>query len=707
MRHVLRQVLRTPFPRRKGWRAIAALAAVLAAAPLAAQAPACTPGRTALVLSGGGAKGLAHLGVIAALDSLGIRPDYVVGTSMGAIVGALYAGGATAGDTDSLARRFGPTSLFESTETAGPLAWGAFSPLLMWAAGPSGFALQSLSVDEASANALLSALLLRPNLLAAGDFDRLPIPFRAVATDLVTRDTVVLASGDLAQAVRASMSIPLVFPPEQVDGRLLVDGGLSANVPVGVARGLPGVTRVIVSDVSSPLLTASELEAGPLAVADQLAGFLFAQPADSLGPDDVSIRVDLKAFKNLDFAPATMDSIQRRGRATADSVLASATCLFREAPPSGVLPRQVAGFTLRGGAPTDAPLLEQFLGTSPGVALDLPVLADRVRAVAQLGAYTALWLHPVEAANGAVKFQAVVHPAPSKLAGATVAYDRDLGGRVGLMYLDRRLFHQPLEGSATLGFGTLTNDLALGLRRYFGVGQTWIAPTLTVHLENQAINLYAPDGGDLGRTDTRQGVLFGGVEQGVGGWMLAAGFDGRLWNGGDTATTGTGSDPDGSSAGVRVAARRPRGAWRVDGEMVWSSTFQRVGLATSLAVGLGEWRVVPAVRLGWGAYLPLQDLFPLGGTQGFPGLSTEELRGDREVYLGLGISHPIAGTARWEVLAAAGRSADGGALFAATDWLGGVRAGVAIGTPIGDIQVAYGITTTSIDNVFVRIGRWF
>ena len=83
-------------------------------------------------------------------------------------------------------------------------------------------------------------LLLRPNLLARGDFDQLPIPFRAVATDLVTRDTVVLSSGDLAQAVRASMSVPLVFPPERIDGRLLVDGGLSANVPIAVARALPG-----------------------------------------------------------------------------------------------------------------------------------------------------------------------------------------------------------------------------------------------------------------------------------------------------------------------------------------------------------------------------------------------------------------------------------------------------------------------------------
>jgi len=707
VQQVLRQVLRTPFPWRKGWLASAALALALAAAPLAAQAPACSEGKTALVLSGGGAKGLAHLGVLAALDSLGVRPDYVVGTSMGAIVGALYAGGATAGEIDSMAGVYSPTALFASSAPTGPVAWEPFAPLLTWARTAHGFALQSPAVSEPDANALLSALLLRPNLMAGGDFSRLPIPFRAVATDLLTRDTVVLASGDLAQAVRASMSVPLVFTPERVDGRLLVDGGLSANVPIAVARTMPGVTRVIVSDVTSPLLTEKELDAGPLAVADQLAGFLFVQPPDSLGPDDTYIRVDLKRFKNLDFAPATLDSIRRRGRAAADSVLATAACLPHGPPPTVALPRQVAGFTLRGGAATDAPLLERFLGVTPGGALDVAVLAERVHAVAELGAFTSLWLHPVDLPDGEVKFQAVVLPAPSKLAGATVAYDRDLGGRVGLMYLDRRLLHQPLEGSATLGFGTLTNDLALGLRRYFGVGQTWLAPTMTVYLQNQAVNLYSTDGNDLGRVDTRQGALFAGVEQGVGGWVLAAGFDGRLWNGGDSVIALEGSSGEGSSAGVRIAAGRPRGAWRVDGEMIWSGSYQRVGLTTSLAVEAGSWEFIPAVRLGWGADLPLQDLFPLGGTGGFPGLSTEELRGDREVYIGVGVSHPIAGTARWEVLGAAGRSADGGALLASTDWLGGIRAGVMVDTPLGDIQVAYGLSTTGIDNVFVRIGRWF
>jgi len=708
MRQGLRQVLRTPFPPRKGRLLIAALAVLAAAGPLRAQESSCPAGRTALVLSGGGAKGLAHLDVIAALDSLGVRPDYVVGTSMGAIIGALYAGGASAHRADTLSAAFGPTDLFSSTAPLTPLAWEPFTPLLVWAAGAQGFALQSPTVREAAANARLSALLLRSNLLARGDFDRLSIPFRAVATDLVTRDAVVLASVDLAQAVRASMAVPLVFSPEEIDGRLLTDGGLSANVPVAIARALPGVTRVIVSDVTSPLLTEAELKTGPLAVADQLAGFLFAQPGAAIGPGDVYIRVDLRQFKNLDFSPATVDSIRRRGRRAADSALAGATCLPLGTRSDGGLPSRIAGFTLTGGAPTDAAVLQRFLGLADGGTVDEPALARQVDAVSELGAYTSVWLHPTDAGDNAVVFHAVVQPAPARLAGVTVAYDRDLGGRVGMMYLDRRLFGHALEGSVTLGIGTLLNDVTGGLRRYFGAGESWVAPTLTLHFENQTILLYDSDGNSVGRTDTRQGVLFAGFEQGLpGGWVLGAGFDGRDWRDGDATVAGGDSASDGTSAGVRLIAARPRGNWRAAAELVWTATFRRAGLQTAYALGLGRLTLTPVVRLGWGQALPLQDQFPLGGTLGFPGLSTEQLRGDREVFAGLGVAHPIRGPLRWEVLVAVGRSANGGNLFESTDWLGGARLGLAVDTPIGDVQAAYGFTTSGIDNVYVRIGRWF
>lgn len=698
MRRVLRQVLSLPFPPRKGWWGVLAVALGAWCAPLTAQAPACEGGRTALVLSGGGAKGFAHLSVLAALDSLGVRPDYVVGTSMGAIVGALYAGGVSARQADSMTGALDPATLFASAAPEGPLAWGDFAPLVLWTGGSSGLTLRSRGPQEPAANAGLSALLLRPNLLAGGDFDRLPIPFRAVATDLATRDTVILASGDLAQAVRASTAVPLVFSPEEIDGRLLVDGGLAANVPIAVARSLPGVTRVIVSDVTSGLLTEEQLQSGALAVAEQLVGFLFVQPAESLGPQDLYIRTDLTEFANLDFAPEALDSIQRLGRLAADSALPGAACLPYGVRPTGRLPTETAGFTLTGGAPSDVGVVQRFLGLNPGTPLDLAALQRQILALPELGSATAVWLHPEARGERGVSFAATMEPAPLKLAGVTAAYDRDLGGRAGAMYLDRRLFGQPLEGSATLGIGTLMNDLGLGLRRYFGAGQTWLAPTLTGHLASQTILFYDGSGTESGRTDTREGVLFAGVEQGVAGWVLSAGFDGRSWH--DTSG-------DGSSAGIRVGVLHRRGNWRTGGELVWTSTLRKASAATQYTFRPGGFAVTPILRLGWGEELPLQEQFPLGGTDGFPGLATEQLRGNQETYVGLDLSHPIRGKVRWEVLAAAGRSADSGNLLSPDDWLGGARAGLAVETPIGDVQAAYGLTTTGIDNVFVRIGRWF
>jgi predicted acylesterase/phospholipase RssA len=182
---------------------------------------------------------------------------------------------------------------------------------VVWEPGAGGVRTGESGAREASVNAALDRVLLRGNLEARGDFDSLPIPFRAVATDIRTRSVVVLAGGDLAQAVRASMAIPLVFDPERIEGRDLVDGGLASNVPVATAR-RAGATRVIVSDVGwRP--PDSVRATNPLAVADLLVAYLFTQPLDSLGPDDRLIRPAVDSFAALDFTAERMTQIIERG----------------------------------------------------------------------------------------------------------------------------------------------------------------------------------------------------------------------------------------------------------------------------------------------------------------------------------------------------------------------------------------------------------
>src|SRR3990170_8493709 len=136
----------------------------------ALRAQTCSPARTALVLSGGGAKGLAHIGVLRVLDSLGIRPDLVVGSSMGAIIGGMYASGYSGREIDSLARALPMADLFRTYQPRAPRSLGLIQPLVVWEQGARRFTIQSAAVEEAEVNALVNGAMLRGNLLARGNF---------------------------------------------------------------------------------------------------------------------------------------------------------------------------------------------------------------------------------------------------------------------------------------------------------------------------------------------------------------------------------------------------------------------------------------------------------------------------------------------------------------------------------------------------------
>ncbi|HEX5963258.1 MAG TPA: patatin-like phospholipase family protein, partial [Gemmatimonadales bacterium] len=151
-------------------------AASVAATPMDGQT--CRPVRTALVLSGGGAKGLAHIGVLRVLDSLGARPDLVVGSSVGAIIGGMYASGYSGREIDSIARSLPMADLFRTYQPRAPRSLGQLQPLVVWEQGERRFYLQNAAVAETEVNALVNTAMLRGNLLARGNFDSLPIPFR-------------------------------------------------------------------------------------------------------------------------------------------------------------------------------------------------------------------------------------------------------------------------------------------------------------------------------------------------------------------------------------------------------------------------------------------------------------------------------------------------------------------------------------------------
>ncbi|WP_193072945.1 patatin-like phospholipase family protein [Pseudomonas sp. FME51] len=228
----------------------------------AAQTNASAEPRTGLVLSGGGARGLAHIGVLKQIEAMNIPIHAIAGTSMGAVIGGLYAAGYSADELEKIA-----------LETDWPAAMSD-SPLredipyrrkqddrdflvkqrLSFKEGKLNFPLGILQGQNLGL--ILESLLVHTNDI--DDFDRLPIPFRAVATDIATGDAIVFKSGHLPQAIRASIGLPGFFAPVMVDGRMLVDGVLSKNLPVDVARKM-GVDRVIVVDIATPLKPASDM----------------------------------------------------------------------------------------------------------------------------------------------------------------------------------------------------------------------------------------------------------------------------------------------------------------------------------------------------------------------------------------------------------------------------------------------------------------
>jgi NTE family protein len=681
-------------------RLLAALLLVLITRPSSLHAQECAAEKTALVLSGGGARGLAHVGVLRALDSLGLRPDIVIGTSMGAIVGAMYSSGYSGAQIDSLTRVLPLASLFRTYEPRSPQALGVLPPLLVWEQGDRGFTLQSAAVREPEVNALLNALMLQGNLLARGNFDSLPIPFRAVATGLSDRSLVVLASGDLARAVRASFAIPLIFQPEQIDGRFLGDGGLSANIPVSVARA-EGATRVIVSDVTAGLPDSIDLRS-PLVMATHLVDLLFVQPPDPLGPDDIVVRARKPAFISLDFSSDAVARTIEEGVAAAAAALRSLPCPPAPVPHvDPVIPAHLTGLRVQGAGATETLVMRSVLGLAESDHVELGLLQGRLLRLGSSEIYDAVWLHP-RGEGDSVRFEVAARYAARRHAAVGLVYDNDLGGRMWLGMLDRKLLGSNLEWGGALLLGELRTELVLGARRNYLVGRRVIRPTVTAAVAAEDVRQFDAEGAELESANVRERVGFVGVERAFGrGWGASWGVEARGW-----------SEP------ARRSARSVGGAVRISqvgrssetlfrSEAVWTDAFRRFELAGIATAQIERLRIRPRVRYTYGERLPLQLMAPLGGNEGFPGLHIGDRRGDREMLFGLLLAYPLKGPLMLRIEGLTGNSAIGGRAVPRGHWLSGVRAGLGIDTPLGPMRFEYGLNGDGQSASFVRIGRWF
>lgn len=268
--------------------------------------------RVGLVLSGGGAKGMAHVGVLRVLEEMNIPVDVVVGTSAGSAVGALYASGMPVARIEERFIEMDWLSSFRDDpgRVYKPIRrkqddW-RFPVLPGLGVRADGLHVGGGIVAGQNLGFILNELT--RNAALVEDFDRLAIPFRAVATDLATGEQVVIGRGNLAEAVRASMSIPGVYAPVELDGRLLVDGGVANNLPVSVARDM-GADVIIAVDITDPLMDTDDLREA-FSVVGQLTTLLTRrnteQQLDLLGERDILIRPDLRGHTSADFYQAPL-----------------------------------------------------------------------------------------------------------------------------------------------------------------------------------------------------------------------------------------------------------------------------------------------------------------------------------------------------------------------------------------------------------------
>jgi NTE family protein len=318
---------------RRYWPIAAVLC--LATAPAFAQkdtAPEADPEtsrlRVGLVLGGGGARGAAHIGVLKELERLRIPVDAIVGTSMGAIIGGLYATGMSAAELEELVASLDWADAMSDDPHREDLSFrrkqdDREAPIDL----ELGLRGTELVLPKGAIQGQKLDLLLRDLTLGVShirDYDDLPIPFRAVASDIERGEAWIMGEGDIARSIRASMSVPAIIAPIRVDGRLLVDGGLVGNLPIDVMQ-IMDVDVVIAVDVEFPLYSPEDLDSA-LKISEQMLTILMRneklRQVDQLSKRDVLIRPELGIYASTNFADIleTIEPGQEAARAQSDKL---------------------------------------------------------------------------------------------------------------------------------------------------------------------------------------------------------------------------------------------------------------------------------------------------------------------------------------------------------------------------------------------------
>jgi NTE family protein len=679
--------------------------------------------RVGLVLSGGGARGLAHIGVLAVLEEAGIRIDCVAGTSMGSALGALWSSGYSSGQITEVVRSIDWQQVFSGRRERAlvPLSLRIDDLPYALSIGLSGVKVHlppSRSSDY-RLNRLLFKLLAAPGLRARGDFDRLPVPFRTVATDLGVGEPVVLARGSLARAVRASMSTPVTLPVVRMDGRVLVDGGVVDNIPVHVARAM-GADVVIAVDATSPPLKPEQYR-DVLGVGLQLIEVLMrARGAAFAERADLVIRPDLEGWGFEDYSDP--EALIRIGRDAARRALPR----LREMAPGRAVPRpsspeppgaSIVEVEVCGNRRVSTRSVQAAFGLRPPVPLRVDSLVRGLDRLWATGLFETVWLD-LESGPAGVKAVLDVAERPRISAELGVAYDE----------ADQASGFVRLRNGNALGHGERFDVTLLGGEREAGARASWLGDALWRRQVGYLLGgeiveehpvVYA-DAKSLGRADFARRLAWGGAQVSFGSDAVARAYltVGRV----------TAAPRPGLPLALGTDQHRTLGAllaWdRLDDRDLPESGSALALRAERSMGGLGAtrdyWRVSAVGRAAWkpgGAFLieaggaagwsgrdvPDYELFRLGGPAFLPGRPREELWGRQLLAATLSPGYDWRGF-RIALRAGAGNVWDRRGDVSLRDLRWGGGAGVTRRTRFGPIALEGGVDNEGRSALYVSAG---
>jgi len=626
--------------------------------------------RLGLVLGGGGARGGAHVGILKVLEELRVPVDRIAGTSMGAIIGGLYASGKSPAEIETLLKGTDWQSLAIDEPPRQALSFRrkeddrlALFPFEV------GIGIEGVSLKSGFTSGHKVEFVLRSWTLHTWDidsFDDLPIPFRAVAADVDTGEAVVLAHGDLAAAMRASMSTPGGFTPVERDGRLLVDGGIANGLPVDVARAI-GAERIIAVDVGTPPRGTSD-QMSPFGVFNRMISVLIRQNTDrakaSLEPEDLLIVPELRgvpagAFGLLGDAVAVGEAAARglteRLRAFSVPEEEYAAYLRRLRDTTGKSAARVDAVRVEGIPPSRQAILERRFMSRPGTVVEPQNVAHDLMRLYQEGEFEHVDFHlgreedrtiltyratPKSWGPGYLKFGLGVE--------TTFSGDSDFSAIVH--YRRPEINSYGAEWKTIIGFGKPSTAF-MEFYQPLHPGRFWFVAPYGEYAREQEPTLLPTGERELLDSQRAGAGLDFGVKLGNWGEIRAGLLRGRYW-----------ADPVSTSS--FPLQQVDLGGWRVKGmlDRLDNPFFPTKGNLTSLELyvsdhalgandeyekfafsshqygGFGKHTLFGWLDFGtdFGSDTPFYDEFRLGGFLNLSGFAPGELQGDVRGLLTLG-----------------------------------------------------------------------